>query len=80
MKARHNLGLFEYTAGNMERAVKHWMIGAGAGFDNSLDGVRHSFEEGLATKDDFEIALRTHQAAKDDMKSDQRDACAAANF
>ena len=44
--ARHNLGAAEYNAGNMERAVKHWMIGVGAGFDNSLDGVRQCFANG----------------------------------
>ena len=32
---------------------------------------------GHATKDDFEKALRAHKDAKDEMKSDQRDAAAA---
>ena len=29
--ARHNLGAMEEHSGNMDRAVKHWMIAAGAG-------------------------------------------------
>ena len=35
---------------------------------------------GHATKDDFEKALRTHKDAKDEMKSEQREAAAAALY
>jgi TPR repeat protein len=72
--ARHNLGILEKREGNMNRAVKHWMISAGAGFDDSLKAIRQCYLEGHATKDDFEKALRTHKEAADEMKSDQRDA------
>ena len=75
--SRHNLGVFEYNAGNKNRAVKHFMIGAGAGFDNSLREIRKCFMAGYATKDDFERALRANKEAKDEMKSDQREAAAA---
>ena len=75
--ARHNLGCMEGNAGNKDRALKHYMISAGAGYDNSLTQIRECFMDGQATKDDFENALRTHKAAKDEMKSDQRDAVAA---
>ena len=74
--ARHNLGILEKIAGNMERAVKHWMIAAGAGKDISLEDIRICFTNGHATKDDFEKALRAHKESKDAMKSDQRDAAA----
>ena len=77
VRARHNLGSVEARAGNMERAMKHLMISAGAGFDDSLKGIRVLFMNGHATKDDFENALRAHKAAKDQMKSAQRDAAAA---
>ena len=76
MDARHNLGVDEADTGNMNRAVKHWMISAGAGFDGSLTNVRQCFMDGYATKDDFEKALRSHKEAKDEMKSHQRDAIA----
>ena len=76
--ARHNLGIFEKNEGNMERAVKHFMIAAGAGCDDSLKQIRNCFTNGHATKDDFEKALRAHKEAKDEMKSDQRDAAIAA--
>ena len=40
--------------------------------------IRKCFVNGDATKDDFEKALRAHKEAKDEMKSDQREAAAAA--
>ena len=76
--ARHNLGCSEYNAGNANRAVKHWMIAAGAGLDVSLEQIRECFLKGYATKSDFEKALRAHKEAKDETKSDLREAAAAA--
>ena len=78
VNARHNLGVKEAYAGNMNRAMKHFMISAGAGWDESLKAVRQGYMDGHATKDDFEKALRAHKEAKDEMKSDQRDAAALA--
>ena len=77
--ARGNLGGLEYHAGNMSRAMKHWMISAGAGDDVSLKKIRDCFLEGHATKDDFENALRAHKESADEMKSEQREAAAAIN-
>jgi len=57
--------------------VKHWTIGAGAGHDESLEKVREFKRIGLATKVEFENALRAHKEAKDEMKSDQREEAAA---
>ena len=73
----------------MGRMVKHCMMtaaGAGydwgrqvrAGFDESLDAIRHFFLDGHATKDDFEKALRAHKESKDEMTSVQRQEAAAA--
>jgi TPR repeat protein len=77
--ARHNLGISEENANNMNRAVKHWMISAGSGFDESLKPIRAGFLKGYVTKDEFEKALRAHQASKDELTSDQREAATAAN-
>ena len=77
VKARFNLGVLEKNAGNMSRAVKHWMIAAGAGYDKSLKGIHQLFTKGHVTKEDFEKALRAHKDAKDEMSSEQRDAAAA---
>jgi hypothetical protein len=46
--------------------------------DESLNNIRICYVRGHATKDDFEKALRTNQAAKDELASDQREAAAAA--
>ena len=75
--ARHNLGCTENDAGNMDRAVKHYMIAAGSGLDQSLDAIRQGFMKGYITKGDFEKALRANKGAKDEMRSNQREAGAA---
>ena len=78
VEARHNLSILEEELGNMNRAEKHYMIAAMAGYDKSLKSIRVCFLEGHVTKDDFEKALRAHKEAKDEVKSDQREAAAAA--
>ena len=76
--ARHGLGNLEWNAGNYHRAMKHYMIAAGAGYDDSLKAIQQGYLDGHATKDDFEKALRAHIQATDEMKSDQREAADAA--
>ena len=39
VKAMHNLGALEGNAGYTSRTMKHWMIAAGAGCDESLTNV-----------------------------------------
>ncbi|KAL7534453.1 hypothetical protein ACHAXR_005889 [Thalassiosira sp. AJA248-18] len=48
--ARHNLGIVESNAGNMNRAMKHFMISSGCGCDLSLKEIQNRFSEGLVTK------------------------------
>ena len=38
--ARHNLGSYEYMKGNLDRALKHWMISAGGGEKESLGAIQ----------------------------------------
>ena len=75
--SRHSLGSLEAKAGNVNRAVKHWMIAAGGGFDESLKAIRSCYMEGLVTKDDFAKALRAHKEAQDEVSTDQREEAAA---
>ena len=75
--ARFNLGLSEMNAGNMDRALKHFMISSRSGDDDSLKRIKQLFMDGHATKDDYAKALRFHQAYLDEIKSDQRDKAAA---
>ena len=75
--ARHNLGVFEGRAGNMDRALKHYMIAAGCGYTDSLEKIKQMFMNGDATKDDYAKALRAYQANLVEIKSPQRDEAAA---
>ncbi|KAL7539867.1 hypothetical protein ACHAXR_012320 [Thalassiosira sp. AJA248-18] len=71
---RYNLGVIEVNAGNTNRAMKHFMIAAEFGCDDSLKEIQRGFSDGHVTKDDFEKALRAHKEFKDEVQSDQRDA------
>jgi TPR repeat protein len=72
--ARYNLGCIEWNRGSDERAMKHCIIAANLGYDKALDRVKECFTTGIVSKEDFEAALRGHQAAVDATKSTQRDA------
>jgi len=71
--ARYNLGIEEWRNRRMERAMKHWIIAVNLGDDDALNAMKHGFERGLFSKDDYEAALRGHQAAVDATKSQQRE-------
>ena len=74
--ARYNLGVEEYRAGNMDRALKHWTIAAEGGHKKSLISVKQLYALGHATKDDYGTALRAHQSYLDEIRSVQRDEAA----
>jgi len=73
-EARYELGIGEWNNGNTERAVKHWIIAATQGDDDSIKELLEIFKEGFVSKDDLAAALRAHQAAVDSAKSPQREA------
>jgi len=77
--ARSNLGVYEKKAGNMDRALKHYMIAARGGRSNSLEKVKDMYSNGYATKEDYTKALKSYQAYLGEIKSVQRDKAAAAN-
>ena len=72
--ARFNLGCIEWNSGRHERAVKHLIIAATQGDDDSIKNLMFAFKEGKVSKDDLAAALRAHQAAVDATKSPQREA------
>jgi len=72
--ARFNLGWEEDESGNIERAVKHWIISANLGDDGSIKELMEKFKEGFVSKDDLAAALRAHQAAVVATKSPHREA------
>lgn len=77
VEARHNLGAFEARARNWDRAVKHYMIAAGYGDNDSLENIKQMFMNGYASKDDYAKALQAYQANLVEIKSAQRDEAAA---
>ena len=78
VKARHNLGCSEAHAGNWDRALKHWMISAGSGHNNSVKMIQKLYMKGHASKETYTSALRAYQSYLDEVRSEQRDKAAAA--
>ena len=77
VNARHNLGAKEGQAGNMDKALKHYMISARCGDNDSLENIKQMYMNGDATKDDYAKALRVYQENLIEIKSAQRDEAAA---
>ena len=77
--ARHNLGVSENNAGNIERALKHYMIAVGSGNHGSLKTIKEMYKDVYATKDNYAQALKGYQAYLDEIESDQRDKAAASS-
>merc|ERR1711971_38107 len=71
--ARHNLGAFEFEEGKFDRALRHWMVSAMIGYEDSLKAILELHQEGHATKDDYARALHGCQKATDEMRSSKRD-------
>jgi tetratricopeptide (TPR) repeat protein len=70
--ARHNLACYERKSGNMERSVKHFVIAAKLGHEKSMKALWKHYSAGNITKEKLEATLRSHQAAIDETKSEQR--------
>ena len=79
VSARHNLGIEEARAGNIDRALKHYMIAVRSGDNDSLKMIKLLYSKGYAIKDDYTEALQLYQAYVGEIKSPQRDKAAAAN-
>ena len=63
----------------MDRTLKHHMIAAGLGDNDSLEKIKQLFMNGHASKDDYAKALHVYQANLVEIKSTQRDQAAAFN-
>ena len=70
---RHGLGCMEGRAGNHCRAMKHFMIAARTGHNDSLDRVKEGFMIGIVKKDEYGDTLRAYQKWHDETESDARD-------
>jgi len=76
-RARHNLGSDEGLNGNMERALKHYIIAVRSGCNDSLKTIKEMYSRGHVTKEDYTQALQSYQVYLGEIKSDQRDKAAA---
>ena len=74
--ARHSLGVYEKNNGEIDRAVKHFIIAANLGLDDSIQVLTEYYKDDSVSKEDFAAALRAHHAAVDAMKSPQREVTA----
>ena len=77
--ARYNLATTEKNAGNINRALKHYMIAVQGGDSVSLDTIKVLYKYELATKENYTKALRAYQEYLNEIKSPQRDEAAATN-
>ena len=71
---RFNLGCIEMEDGRHGRAVKHWIIAAKLGDENSIKALKLCYKDGVISKEDFAAALRAQFAAVNETKSPQREA------
>ena len=72
--ARLRLSFNEVENRNVERAVKHWIIAATQGQDESIKMLMTAFQQGFISKDILATTLRAHKTAVDATKSPQREA------
>ncbi len=73
-EARYFLEKKELDNGNIDRAVKHWIIAATQGEDESIQTLMLAFKDGFISKEVLAATLRAHHAAVDATKSPQREA------
>ncbi|EJK71594.1 hypothetical protein THAOC_06945 [Thalassiosira oceanica] len=72
-ESRLMLGAHEYDIRNYGLAVRHWMIAAKLGCENSLNSIKDMFMEGHATKAQYAEALRGYQNALEETRSHLRE-------
>ena len=71
--ARHNLGCSDWNTGNYDRAFRHFILAARAGYEESLDVVKQGFTKGRISKDEYTNTLRAYGERHEEMKSEERD-------
>ena len=72
--ARYNLGFLEAKSGNINRAVKHWTIGASAGGYIAMHHLRICFERGHVSRESIDSTLAAYNTSCAEMRSKARDA------
>jgi len=72
-ESRHQIGLVEGHKGNHVRAVRHLLISAKMGHEDSVETIKKVFMQGNATKEQYAEALKGYQDAVEETKSHDRD-------
>jgi len=72
--ARNNLGSMEAQSGNVERAVKHWMIAASAGHYAAMKNLLIAFNQGSTSRATIDSTLTAYNDSCVEMRSEARDA------
>jgi TPR repeat protein len=72
--ARSEVGKMEAQSGNMNRALKNWMIAASAGNYNAMNNLRGNFEMGHVSRDAVISTLASYNNSCAEMRSEARDA------
>jgi TPR repeat protein len=74
-EARCIVGLMEFKSGNMERAIKHFIIAASAGHYKSMHQLRILFEQGCVSRESINSTLAAYNNSCAEVRSKARDAC-----
>jgi TPR repeat protein len=72
--ARSNLGRMEGNSGNVEQAIKHWIIGASAGCYRSMKNLIFVFKKGLVSRESINTTLTAYNKSCVEVRSESRDA------
>ena len=72
-RARYHLGREDTKSGRSDRAVKHFVIAAKQGDEDSFGLLKFAFKDGLISKEDFASTLRAYQSAVEATKSPERE-------
>mmetsp|Transcript_24739 Transcript_24739/g.58698 ORF Transcript_24739/g.58698 Transcript_24739/m.58698 type:complete len:303 (+) Transcript_24739:190-1098(+) len=71
--SRYNVACIELEKMNNYRALRHFLIAAKMGHEDSLGTVKRLFVGGIATKAQYAEAIQGYQKAAEEMKSHDRD-------
>ena len=72
--ARCNLGTMDAQSGNMERALKHWMIAASGGHCKAMKNLLIGFNQGSTSRATIDSTLTAYNNLCVEMRSKARDA------
>ena len=73
-QARYNLGYMEYNSRNIQRAIKHWIIGASAGDYDAMHALLAVLKQGLVSRDAIDSTLAAYNNSSVEIRSESRDA------